>query len=76
METNTLVELACAGMTRRQANEVAKKLLPEYENNLICAPVGKSYTECFNLSTGRPTDEHVDFVEKTKKKLSTLGISL
>jgi methylamine--corrinoid protein Co-methyltransferase len=76
METNTLVELACAGMTRRQASEVVKKLLPEYENNLPDAPVGKSYTECFNLTTAQPTDEHVDFVEKIKKKLSTLGIPL
>jgi len=76
METNTLVELACAGMTRKQANKVVKKLLPEYENNLTNAPVGKSYTECFNLNTGQPTDEHVDFVEKIKKKLSALEIPL
>jgi methylamine--corrinoid protein Co-methyltransferase len=76
METNTLIALACAGMTRKQANEIVKELLPEYENNLTNAPVGKSYTECFNLNTGRPTDEHMDFVEEIKKKLSTLGIPL
>jgi methylamine--corrinoid protein Co-methyltransferase len=76
MDKNAIVELACAGMTRKQANEVVKKLLPEYEDNLADAPIGKSYSECFNLITGRPTDEYVDFVENIKKKLSTLGISL
>jgi methylamine--corrinoid protein Co-methyltransferase len=76
MEVNTDVALACAGLTRRQANEVAKKLLPKYESTLDKAPVGKSYCECFNLAAAKPTDEYQAFVAKIKKELKAVGIPL
>ena len=76
MKTTTEMALACAGMTRREANEVVKALLPVYEQALTTAPIGKSYTECFNLDTGRAKKEALDFVEKVKTGLSRLGLPL
>jgi methylamine--corrinoid protein Co-methyltransferase len=76
MKTTTEMALACAGMTRKEANRVVNALLPRYEKDLATAPVGKSYTECFDLATGRPTDEHLTSVEKVKKELSKAGMLL
>ena len=71
MATNTDVALACAGMTRKQANNVVKELLPKYEKTLQKAPIGKSYTECFNLAQAKPKDEYLEFVAKIKRPLSS-----
>ena len=37
METTTEMALACAGMTRREANRVVNALLPRYEKDLATA---------------------------------------
>ncbi|MHC4748783.1 MAG: monomethylamine:corrinoid methyltransferase [Planctomycetota bacterium] len=76
MKTTTEIALACTGMTRKEANKVVNTLLPEYEQGLATACTGKSYTECFDLTTGCPTDEYLDFVEKIRKQLTKVGIPL
>ena len=76
MKTTTEIALVCAGMTRKEANQVVNALLPKYEQGLATASVGKSYTECFDLETGNPGDEYLSFVERIKKKLSNAGIPL
>lgn len=76
MKTTTEMALACAGMTRKEANKVVNALLPKYEQGLATAPKGRSYTECFDLATGRATDEYLAFVEKIKKELCECGIPL
>jgi hypothetical protein len=74
MKVTTEMALACAGMTRRQANAVVNKLLPKYEKGLATASSGKSYAECFDLASGRPTQEHVDFVDAVNKRLLKSGM--
>jgi len=76
MKITTEMALACAGMTRKEANRVVNTLLPRYEQGLATASSGKSYTECFNLATGRATDEYLSFVEKIKNQLCTASIPL
>lgn len=76
METTTEMALACAGMTRKEANKVINTLLPKYERGLSTAPTGKTYTECFDLATGRAADECLVFVEKIKKELCKAGMPL
>jgi hypothetical protein len=46
------------------------------EPGLTTASTGKSYTECFDLATGRPADEYLAFVDKIKKELAKDGIPL
>jgi hypothetical protein len=76
MKTSTEIALACTGMVRKQANEFVNVLLPKYEQGLAKASVGKSYTECFDLKTGKPKDEYLTFVGKIKKELSNFSIQL
>jgi len=76
MEMRFCVEVAlgAAGMTRTDANGVVDKLVNVYEDGLATADRGQRYTECFDLATGKPTDEHVRFVDEAKGELGKLGV--
>jgi methylamine--corrinoid protein Co-methyltransferase len=65
-----------AGMTRKQANEIAKVLIPKYEEHLLRSPKGKSFQECYDLKTLEPTKEWLDIYLKVKKELIELGVPL
>ncbi len=73
MRVTTGIALACAGMTRKEASGVVAALVAKYEDGLATASVGKSYSECFDVRSGTPTDEYVSFVEKIKTELSNIG---
>jgi methylamine--corrinoid protein Co-methyltransferase len=65
-----------AGLTRRQGNEIVKKLIPTYENILRSPHIGKSFQECYDLKTLDPTPEWRDLYLKVKKELIELGVPL
>ena len=67
---------AAAGMTRKQANEIAKVLIPKYEADLYTPPIGKSFKDCYDLSTLEPTREWLDIYHKVKSELIELGVPL
>ncbi|MBN2377223.1 MAG: monomethylamine:corrinoid methyltransferase [Sedimentisphaerales bacterium] len=77
MEKLGSVELieACVGMTRAQANEMVKNLLPKYIDTLDSAPRGKKYQEAYDLNTGKPTQEYVDLYGQVKDELRTMGFN-
>lgn len=73
------VALAVAemGMTRTQANEIAKELLSKYEDKIKGDPaltVGKKYQELYNMDTDHPSSEYVDFYHEMKKQIGEMGI--
>lgn len=72
------VELATCGMKRKDANDLAKKIVPKYETVLKSknAPVGKSIRECYDLNNFKPSQEWHDIYTKVKKDLKDLGIPL
>ena len=65
-----------AGMTRKQANDIAKVLIPKYENMLRNPPKGKGFRECYDLKTMKPTQEWLDIYLKVKRELVELGVPL
>ena len=65
-----------AGMTRKQANEIAKVLIPKYEDKLMDPPKGKGVRECCDLKTFKPSQEWLDIYLKVKKELIELGVPL
>ncbi|MFC1956218.1 monomethylamine:corrinoid methyltransferase [Chloroflexota bacterium] len=67
---------ASAGMTRQQVNEIVKALIPKYEGDLYHPHIGKSFPECYDLETLKPTQEWLDIYLKVKKELIELGIPL
>ena len=67
---------SCAGMSRRQANEIAKVLIPRYENMLWDPPIGKNFRDCYDIKTLTPTQEWLDIYLKVKRELIELGVPL
>ncbi len=70
------VQKRSAGMTRKKVNEVAKVLIPKYEDRLQDPPKGKSARECYDLKTLKPTQEWLDIYLKVKTELIELGVPL
>ncbi|MGD8715404.1 MAG: monomethylamine:corrinoid methyltransferase [Desulfobacterales bacterium] len=66
--------VALQKMTREQANELALKLLAQYEDHAADAPMGSEYQECYDVSKAVPTQEHYDMYRKVKDELAQLGI--
>jgi methylamine---corrinoid protein Co-methyltransferase len=65
---------AAAGMSRSDANEIAKKLVPKYEGSLTQAPRGKSFQECYDLKKMRPSAEWSRICEEVSREVSDLGL--
>ncbi|MBD3306354.1 monomethylamine:corrinoid methyltransferase, partial [candidate division KSB3 bacterium] len=62
------------GITREQANDMVKHLLAEYASQIADAPPGKTFAECYDLTTVQPTQEYLDVYERCKEQLHTLGL--
>ena len=78
MEPRMATEIAHAvtGMSRKEANQIVKKLLDKYERHIPDPPVGKKYAECWDIKLKAPSPEYVDLYKKVKKELRDVGIPL
>ncbi len=76
MEIRGSVEInqACVGMTRVEANQLVKQLLPKYEDHLTDAPAGKRYQDCYDVDTGEPSGQYVELYAEVKEELAGMGI--
>jgi len=76
MEASFNVEVATAvtGMKADNANEIVKKLLSMYENDIDKAPQGKLYQECFDVKTRKPKEEYIKLYDEVKEELVKMGI--
>ena len=76
MEALFAVELtkAVTGITAHRANELGNQLLEKYENQIPNAPAGKTYPECYDLQTRKPTEVHRRLYDEVKAELSGIGI--
>ncbi len=66
---------ASAGIKRSDANEIAKVLIPKYEDKLKHLQIGKSFTECYDLKTLTPVKEWQEIYDRVCKEIEDLGIS-
>jgi len=66
---------ARCGVTRKDASRITAALLDLYEKDVKNAPIGKSFRECYDVSTVKPTDEYVHLWERSKRKLENLGLN-
>jgi methylamine--corrinoid protein Co-methyltransferase len=61
-------------LKRSDANEIVKALLPKYEDKLRYPPKGKSFIECFDLKTLKPTQEWGNIYDRVWEELEDLGL--
>lgn len=67
---------AVAGMKRKDANELVKKLLAKYESKLSAPPLGKSLYECWDADARKPTKEYQGVIRKYKKEMAGMGLKI
>ncbi|MBN1677340.1 MAG: monomethylamine:corrinoid methyltransferase [Candidatus Thermoplasmatota archaeon] len=65
---------AVAGMKRKDANELVKKLLAKYESKLDAPPLGKSLYECWDADARKPTKEYRGIIKRYKKEVAGMGL--
>ncbi len=67
---------SCAGMTRKEANEIAKKILPKYEEKLVAPDKGQPVDACFDLMGQKPLPHYAELYSKVRNELKDLGMPL
>ena len=70
------VSRAAVGMSREQADEITKKLMAIYEDDLPNKPVGKPFQEVYDLKSLQPTAEWNGMYEEVKEELMSMGVPL
>lgn len=68
--------IAAAGMKVSDVNEVLAKLIPEYECNFANPPAGKTFQECYDVRTVKPTQEYLDVYDAAVAKLRDFGLDV
>ncbi len=62
------------GLSRKEANQIVLKLLDEYEMKIPEAPIGKTFSECYQMDKLKPNDEYESLWEEKKKELREIGL--
>ena len=70
------VARAASGISRAEANELVTKLVAMYKPTLDQRPVGKSFTEVYDLATLKPTPEWLAVYESVKDEMRGLGLNM
>ena len=76
MEAKFGVEMAKAAskFDRQKANELVIRLLEKYESQIETAPTGSKYQECYDIITGKPSQEYLWLYNEVKEELTRMGI--
>jgi hypothetical protein len=61
-------------LKRTDANEIIKKIVSKYEEKISEAPIGKKFSECYDIVTVTPSKEYLELYERVRKELTDLGI--
>ncbi|MFX0204863.1 MAG: monomethylamine:corrinoid methyltransferase [Candidatus Hodarchaeota archaeon] len=67
---------AVTGWKRTNANELLNNLVSKYEKNLGNPPIGRTFQECYDLKTVKPSDEYNSIYKQVKKELIELGLEI
>ncbi len=61
---------AAAGLSRKEANGIVKALLEKYEDRLPNPPIGKRYQDCYDMATGKPDKEFMEFYREIRQEMT------
>ncbi|HLB46007.1 MAG TPA: monomethylamine:corrinoid methyltransferase [Anaerolineales bacterium] len=67
---------ASAGMTREHANEIARRFIPKYEDQLREPPDGMSFTECYDVEQLKPIPEWQRMYDEVREEAIQAGLNL
>ncbi len=66
--------IASAGIDISKANNMLEKLLSKYEKDLSNPPQGKTFPECYDVVSLKPTDEYKRIYSEAKEEIANIGI--
>ena len=64
------------GMKRSDANDIALALISKYEKDLENPPIGKSFSELYNVTTLKPSQRWIEIYNNVLKELKDLGCEI
>lgn len=67
---------AVRGWTREQADELAKQIVPLYEDDLDKKPIGKPFEEVYDMDNVEPTPEWQGMYDEVRDELIKMGLPL
>jgi methylamine--corrinoid protein Co-methyltransferase len=73
---NGEVAHAAAGLSREQADEIAKRAVVEYELVIAAGPVGLPFAELYDPVALRPTPEWLAVYDRAKERVAGWGLPL
>jgi len=68
--------IATAGMKVSEVNKILEKLVSGYEKNYANAPAGKTFRECYDVVSVKPTAEYMKVYDGAVKKLQDAGLNI
>jgi len=68
--------IATAGMKVPEVNKILEKIVSGYENDYAKAPAGKTFRECYDVLTVKPTEEYRSIYDGAVRKLNSLGLNI
>ena len=68
--------LATCGMKISDVYDVLNKLIPMYEAHYTDAPAGKTFQECYDVRTVKPTQEYLEVYDKAVATLRDIGLDI
>ena len=68
--------IATAGMKIPEVNRILEKLIAGYEKDYAKAPAGKTFRECYDVLTVKPTEEYRRIYDNAVKKLNAAGLDM
>jgi len=78
MEARIMGEAArtAAGMKVSDLNEIIGKVLSIYEKGFVSPPLGKTFRECYDVKTVKPTAEYLEVYSGALKTLRDCGLDI
>ena len=68
--------IATAGMKVSEVNKILEKIVSGYEKNYATAPGGKTFRECYDVLSVKPTAEYQSVYDGAVKKLQGYGLDI
>jgi methylamine--corrinoid protein Co-methyltransferase len=78
MEARIMGEAArtTAGMKVSEHHTIIGKVLAKYEKGFVNAPTGKTFRECYDVKTVKPTEEYLQVYDGALKVLRECGLDI